>query len=101
MSEPKKKGFNRLARTRLPLAARFAILFSALAGAMAATAHSETFELLPQVGRLHLEFEMGACLLLGIACRALYTMFPRWTRPVLLAICLGPLRSAARRAGDV
>ena len=80
-----------LARTRLPLAARFAILFSALAGAMAATAHPETFELLPQVGRLHLEFEMGACLLLGIACWALYTMFPRWTRPVLLAICLGPL----------
>src|ERR1019366_7179688 len=35
-----------LARTRLPLAVRFAILFSALAGAMAATAHSETFELL-------------------------------------------------------
>jgi hypothetical protein len=80
-----------LARTRLPLTARFAILFSALAGGMAATARSETFELLPQVGRLHLEFEMGACLLLGVACWALYTLLPRWTMPVLLAICLGPM----------
>ena len=80
-----------LARTRLPLAVRFAILFSALVGAMAATANSETFELLPQVGRLHLEFEMGACLLLGFASWALYTVLPRWTRPVLLAMCLGPL----------
>ncbi len=80
-----------LARTRLPLALRFAILFSALVGAMAATAKSGTFELLPQVGRLHLEFEMGACLLLGFASWALYSLFPRWTRPVVLAICLGPL----------
>ena len=80
-----------LARTRLPLTVRFAILFGTLTGAMAATARSETFELLPQVGRLHLEFEMGACLLLGCAAWALYTLFPRWTRPVLLAICLGPL----------
>jgi hypothetical protein len=80
-----------LARTRLPLAVRFAILFSALTGGMAATAHSETFELLPQVGRLHLEFEIGACLLLGSGAWALYTLFPRWTRPVLLAMLLGPL----------
>jgi hypothetical protein len=80
-----------LARTRLPLVVRFAILFGGLTGAMAATAHSDTFELLPQVGRLHLEFEMGACLLLGSALWALYTLFPRWTRPILLAICLGPL----------
>jgi hypothetical protein len=80
-----------LARTRLPLTVRFAILFGTLTGAMAATARSETFELLPQVGRLHLEFEMGASLLLGCAAWALYTLFPRWTRPVLLAICLGPL----------
>ena len=80
-----------LNRTRLPLTARFAILFGALTGAMAATARSETFELLPQVGRLHLEFEMGASLLLGCAAWALYTVCPRWTRPVLLAIYLGPL----------
>ena len=80
-----------LARTRLPLTVRFAILFGTLTGAMAATARSETFELLPQVGRLHLEFEIGACLLLGCAAWALYTLFPRWTRPVLLVICLGPL----------
>jgi hypothetical protein len=80
-----------LARTRLPLIVRFAILFGGLTGAMAATARSETFELLPQVGRLHLEFEMGACLLLGCAAWALYTLFPRWTRPILLAVCLGPL----------
>jgi len=80
-----------LARTRLPLTVRFAILFGALTGGMAATARSDTFELLPQVGRLHLEFEMGACLLLGCAIWALYSLFPRWTRPVLLVICLGPL----------
>jgi hypothetical protein len=80
-----------LAGTRLPLTVRFAILFGTLTGAMAATARSETFELLPQVGRLHLEFEMGASLLLGCAAWALYTLFPRWTRPVLLAIYLGPL----------
>jgi hypothetical protein len=80
-----------LARTRLPLIVRFAILFGALTGAMAATARSETFELLPQVGRLHLEFEMGACLLLGSAIWAIYTLFPHWTRPILLAICIGPL----------
>ena len=53
-----------LARTRLHLTVRFALLFSALTGAMAATAKSETFELLPQVGRLHLEFEMGCNLYL-------------------------------------
>jgi hypothetical protein len=80
-----------LARTRLPLTVRFAILFSALTGGMAATAHSETFELLPQVGRLHLEFEIGACLLVGCAYWALFTVLPRWTWPVLAAICLGPL----------
>jgi hypothetical protein len=80
-----------LARTRVPLIVRFAILFGALTGAMAATARSETFELLPQVGRLNLEFEMGACLLLGCAIWVLYTLFPRRTRPVLLAICLGSL----------
>jgi len=80
-----------LARTRLPLTVRFALLFGALTGAMAATAHSDTFELLPQVGRLHLEFEMGACLLLGCAAWALYTLPPRWIRPLLVAICLGPL----------
>jgi hypothetical protein len=80
-----------LARTRLPLAVRFAILFAALTGAMAATAKSESFELLPQVGRLHLEFEMGACLLLGSAAWALYTLLPRWTWPILLAILLGPV----------
>ena len=79
-----------LARTRLPLTVRFAILFGALTGAMAATARSDTFELLPQVGRLHLEFEMGASLLLGCAIWALYPLPPRWTRPILLAILLGP-----------
>src|ERR1019366_9157096 len=34
---------------------------------------------------------MGACLLLGSAIWALYTLFPHWTRPILLAICLGSL----------
>ena len=80
-----------LARTRLPLAVRFAILFGALAGAIAATARSDSFELLPQAARLHLEFEMGACLLMGSAVWAFYTALPRWTRPILLAMLLGPL----------
>jgi hypothetical protein len=80
-----------LARTRLPLVLRFAVLFAGLAGAMAATAKSDTFELLPQVGRLHLEFEIGACLLLGSAAWALYCLLPRWTIPVVIAICAGPL----------
>jgi hypothetical protein len=80
-----------LARTRLPLVVRFAALFALLAGGMAATARSESFELLPQVGRLHLEFEMGACLLIGSAAWALFILLPRWTAPIVLAICLGPV----------
>jgi hypothetical protein len=80
-----------LARTRLPLVLRFAVLFAGLTGAMAATAKSDTFELLPQVGRLHLEFEIGACLLLGSAAWALYSLLPRWTTPIVIAVCAGPL----------
>ena len=75
-----------LARTRLPLIVRFAILFCALFGPMAATANVEVYELLPQAGRLHLDFEIGAGLLLGCASWALCTVLPRWTWPALLAM---------------
>ena len=80
-----------LGRTRLPLFVRFAILFFGLIAGLALTAHIETFELLPQAGRLHLEMEMGACLLLGSIGWALYVLIPRWVRPVVLALLLAPL----------
>jgi hypothetical protein len=77
-----------LARTRLPLVVRYAILFCALIGPMAATADVEVYELLPQAGRLHLDFEIGACLLIGCAIWALFLWLPRWTRPLSLALCI-------------
>ena len=79
-----------LARTRIPLLLRFAILFFGLLTPLAVTARADVFELLPQVARLHLEAEMGACLLLGWAAWTLYALVLRWTRPVVLAICLAP-----------
>ncbi len=80
-----------LARTRIPLLLRFAILFFGLLASLAVTANSNVFELLPQVRRLHLEAEMGACLLLGWAAWTVYSLLPRWTCPIVLAICLAPI----------
>lgn len=80
-----------LARTRLPLVVRFAVLFAGLVAPLAITAHTETFELLPQVGRLHLEAEMGVCLILGCTAWALYSLIPRWIRPIVLALCIAPV----------
>jgi len=80
-----------LCRTRVPLLLRFAFLFFALTAVLAIPAHIETYELLPQVGRLHLELEIGACLLLGAAGWAIYTSIPRWSRPVVLALSIVPL----------
>ena len=80
-----------LARTRIPLLLRFAVLFFGLLAPLAITANFEVYELLPQVGRLHLEAEMGACLLLGCAAWSVFALLPRWTRPILLAICLAPI----------
>lgn len=80
-----------LARTRLPLAARYGILFCALIAPMAATADVEVYELLPQAGRLHLDFEIGASLLLGCAAWAIHARLPRWTWPVSLGICIGAI----------
>jgi hypothetical protein len=80
-----------LARTRLPLLIRFAALSFVVTTVLAVTAHSETFELLPQAGRLHLEIEMGACLLMGAVVWLAYTWIPRWIRPVVLALCLAPV----------
>jgi hypothetical protein len=80
-----------LARTRVPLVLRFAILFLALVGPLAVTANVDVFELLPQVGRLHLETEMGACLLLGWLLWTVYGFIPRWVRPIVLVMCLAPI----------
>lgn len=80
-----------LARTRLPLAVRYAILFCLLIAPMAATADVEVYELLPQAGRLHLDFEIGASLLLGCAAWAIYSRLPRWTWPASLAVLIGAI----------
>lgn len=93
-----------LARTRFPLIVRFAILYFALTTTLVVTANSDVFELLPQAGRLHLELEMAASLLLGGAAAAIYRAVPRWWRPAAVAV-LVPLifvqwhhyRSAARK----
>lgn len=53
---------------------------------MVLTSHPETFELLPQVSRLHLEMEIPACLLLGGIAWWLYSHSPRWTKPVLAVL---------------
>ena len=44
--------------------------------------------MLPQVGRLHLEMEMGICVLFGLAASALYGRMPHPLRPVLVLLCL-------------
>jgi len=75
-----------LQRTRVPLVVRFAALYFALTAGLSLTARSEVFELLPQVGRLHLEMELAACLLLGAGGWALYTLVPRRLRPLLLVL---------------
>ncbi len=80
-----------LSRTRVPLTVRFAILFCALIAPMAATANVEVYELLPQAGRLHLDFEIGASLLLGCATWSVYMLLPRWTWPASLAILIGAI----------
>lgn len=77
-----------LARSRLPLFARFALLYFTLLAAMVLTAHPQTFELLPQVGRLHLEMEIPAVLLLGGLAWWLYSHSPRWLKPALVAVAL-------------
>jgi hypothetical protein len=77
-----------LARTPLSLPARFAILFSGLLVPLSATASVDRFELLPQVGRLHLEAEMGVCILLGCAGWWIYRHLPWQARPILLALFL-------------
>lgn len=79
-----------LMRARLPLYVRYGLLYSALLTALVLTA-SHQFELLPQVGRLHVEMEMGICLALGAALWALYSLIPKWLGPVVVALCLMPL----------
>ena len=80
-----------MTRLRVPLLQRFAILFFALVAVIAIPANVDTYELLPQAGRLHLEMEIGICLLLGSAVWTLYTFVPRWLRPIVLALALAPI----------
>ena len=80
-----------LTRMRLPMIWRFAILNFLLLAGMVVTAKPEKFELLPQVGRLHLEMEMGACIILGSCAWSLYKLIPAWLHPVVLVLLLAPL----------
>jgi hypothetical protein len=77
-----------LRRTRLPLYVRFALLYFGLLAILVATSRPEVFELLPQVSRLHLEMEMGACLVIGAAAWWIYGRAPRRARPVLAVAAL-------------
>jgi hypothetical protein len=80
-----------LTKLRVPLLLRFAALNFGLTAFLSITARPEEFELLPQVGRLHLEMEMGACLILGSLAWMLYTYCPRRLRPLLLVLSLAPV----------
>jgi hypothetical protein len=79
-----------LSRTPLPLLPRFALLHFGLIATLVLTSDFHNWEMLPQVGRLHLEMEMGICLLAGLLLWMLYAALPPWVRPVLLVICLAP-----------
>lgn len=66
-----------LSRGQMPLFARFGLLYFALTFVLVLTARqSDNFELLPQAQRLHLEMELGACLLLGWVASLLYRQRP-------------------------
>jgi hypothetical protein len=81
-----------LSRTRLPLVLQFAALYFALTAVLVLTAVPQKFELLPQAGRLHLEMEMGPCLIAGAICWFLYCRAPqriRWVLLLIFAIGLG------------
>ena len=77
-----------LSRTRMPLVVRFAFLNFGVLVVLVLTAKSGEFEMLPQVGRLHLEMEMGICVVMGTAAWASYRRMPRTMRPVLVLLCL-------------
>jgi len=62
-----------VSRSQAPLFARFGLMYFALTFVLVLTAgRSDRFELLPQAQRLHLEMELGACLLLGWILSLLY-----------------------------
>jgi len=74
--------------SHMPLFARFGLLYLGLLAAMFLTSHPLTFELLPQVGRLQLEMEIPAGLLLGGMAWWLYSHSRRWTKPLLVAVAV-------------
>jgi hypothetical protein len=66
-------GGHLVSRTQMPLFARFGLLYFALTFVLVLTARkSDSFELLPQASRLHLEMELAACLLLGWMASLVY-----------------------------
>jgi hypothetical protein len=72
-----------LARTSVPLFVRFGFLYFLVTTTLVFSARrSEVFELLPQAGRLHLELEMGAALVLAWGLGAAFEW--RWTRYAVL-----------------
>lgn len=74
-----------LSRTRLPLLLRFAALYFALIAVLVLTANPRNFEMLPQVGRLQLEMEMGVCLIAGAGGWLLYRR-AHWRLQVVLLL---------------
>jgi hypothetical protein len=74
--------------SRLPLFARFGLLYFGLLAAIVLTAHAPRFELLPQAARLHLEMEIPACLLLGGLAWWLYAHSSRWLKPALAVLAM-------------
>ena len=74
--------------SRLPLFARFGILYLGLLGVLVLSARPERFELLPQAGRLQLELEMAACMLLGGVAWQAWQKSPRRVRLVLTVVCI-------------
>lgn len=76
-------GANLLGRLRAPQYVSFGAAYFALTVVLVWTARDHNnFEMLPQVGRLHLELEMGASLLLGCLMWLLYRA--RMTRYAIL-----------------
>lgn len=74
----------------VPLFARFGLTYLALTTTLVLTArHHETFEILPQAGRLHLELELGASLVLAWLVWLLYRFKP--TRYAVVAFGIAAL----------
>ena len=75
-----------------PLYFKFFSLLALFFGLVSSSGHSGAFELIPQAGRFHLEFELGAC----VVCATLFDRaYSEWWPPFkpILALCLLSLLS--------